>query len=281
MDAPSHFVPKQAMSFDGKLFEIIGADETLTIAKYEMTLLPPFPSGAIIHDAACGLGPVTQSILATSPPDDIKFYATDIAPPMVGIYNQVSSAGNWPVKAEVMDAQSLTFPDATFSHTFLSFGLPIIDDPVTAAKEMYRTLAPGGIAVTAFWLQIPQGECAQETRKAVWGPDAHIAIEPKPQHKDRDFLRSLLVQGGFELTDVQLYEKSAFLPVKDLDEFARAIWTAIGQPPGGWTKEDEEKWDEAVSAYKTLLAKKPGYHVDEDGNVTLEAIAQICIAKKA
>ncbi len=185
------------------------------------------------------------------------------------------------LKAEVMDTQSLTFPDATFSHTFLSFGLPIIDDPVAAAKEMYRTLAPGGTAVTAFWLQIPQGECAHETRKAIWGPDAHIAVEPKPQHKDWDFIRSLLVQGGFEFTGVQIYEKSAFLPVKDLDEFARAIWTAIGQPPGGWTKEDEEKWDEAVSTYKTLLQKKPGYHVDKGGNVTLEAIAQICIVKKA
>ena len=136
MAAPSEFVPKQAMPFDGKLFDIIGADETLTIAKHEMTLLPPFPSGAVIHDAACGLGPVTQSILATAPPSDIKFYATDIAPPMVGIYNQVSSGNNWPVKAEVMDAQKLTLPDAMFSHTFLSFGLPIIKDPVAAAKEI-------------------------------------------------------------------------------------------------------------------------------------------------
>ncbi|KAI1186648.1 hypothetical protein F5B17DRAFT_431332 [Nemania serpens] len=82
-----------------------------------------------------------------------------------------------------------------FSHTFFSFRLSIIDDPVAAAKEMYRTLAPGGTAVTAFSLQIPQGECAQETRMAVYGPDAHLA----------------------------LYEKSAFLPVQDLDEFARAI----------------------------------------------------------
>ena len=146
---------------------------------------------------------------------------------------------------------------------------------------LYRTLAPGGTAVTAFWLQIPQGECAQETRMAVYGPDAHLAVEPKPQHKDRDYIRSLLVQGGFQFAGVQLYEKSAFLPVKDIDEFARAIWTAIGQPPGGWSHEDEDKWDVAVSTYKTLLAKKPGYHVDENGNITLEAIAQICIVKKA
>ncbi len=49
MASPSSFVPKKAMPFDAKLFEIIGADETLSIAEYEMTLLPPFPPDSIIH----------------------------------------------------------------------------------------------------------------------------------------------------------------------------------------------------------------------------------------
>lgn len=280
MDA-SGFVPKQAIAFDSKLFEIIGADETLTIANHEMELLPPFHEDSIIHDAACGLGPVTQSILATAPPEGIKIHATDVQPPMVGIYNQNASGRGWPSRAEIMDAQKTTFPDHTFSHVFLSFGLPILEDPVAAAREMYRTLKPGGTAVTAFWLQIPQGECAGETRRAVWGPQAKLAVEPKPQHKDRDYIRSLLVEGGFAHDDVELHEKSAFLPVRDLDEFAVAIWTAIGKPEGGWTREDEERWDEAVAKYKELLQKKSGFSVDNDGNITLEAIAQIAIVRKA
>jgi SAM-dependent methyltransferase len=280
MAAPSSFVPKMAMPFDAKLFGIIGADETLGIAEYEMTLLPPFPPDSVIHDSACGLGPVTQNIIATSPPDTIKIEATDLAPPMVGIYNNIAGARKWPSKASLMDAQKLTYPDATFSHVFLSFGLPILEDPVAAAKEIYRTLKPGGTAVTAFWLQIPQGECAQDTRRAIWGPDAKLALEPKPQHKDRDYIRSLLVEGGFKFEDVKLYEKSAFLPVKDFDEFALAIWSALGQPEGGWTTEDEEKWDIAVAKYKELLAKKPGFNIDADGKITLEAIAQVAIVQK-
>jgi len=280
MAAPSGFVPKKAMPFDAKLFEIIGADETLGIAEHEMTLLPPFAPDSVIHDAACGLGPVTQSIIATSPPDTVKIEATDLAPPMVGIYNNIATARKWPSKAVIMDAQKLTFPDSTFSHVFLSFGLPILENPVATAKEIYRTLKPGGTAVTAFWLQIPQGECAQDTRRAIWDPDAKLALEPKPQHKDRDYIRSLLVEGGFTFEDVQLYEKSAFLHFKDLDEFATAIWSAIGQPLGGWSAEDEEKWDVAVSKYKELLAKKPGFSVDADGKITLEAIAQIAIVQK-
>lgn len=280
MAAPSRFVPKKAMAFDAKLFEIIGADETLGIAQHEMTLLPPFPADSLIHDAACGLGPVTQSIIATSPPETIKIEATDLAPPMVGIYNNIATAKKWPSKAVIMDAQKLSFPDESFTHVFLSFGLPIIQDPVAAAKEIYRTLKPGGTAVTAFWLQIPQGECAQDTRRAIWGPDAKLAIEPNHRHKDKEYIRDLLVEGGFKFEDVKLYEKSAFLPVKDLDEFATAIWSAIGQPQGGWTAEDDEKWDMAVGKYKELLAKKPGFNIEADGKITLEAIAQIAIVCK-
>ncbi|KAK8028382.1 hypothetical protein PG991_005438 [Apiospora marii] len=199
MDAPG-FAPNQAMPFSQKMFETIGADETPTIAKFEMSLLPP--------------SQVTPS--STTPP-------------------AVSAPSPRP-----------------FTHVFLSFGLPILDDPVRAAKEMYRTLRPGGTAVTAFWLQIPQGECAGETRRAVYGADARLAVEPKPQHKDRDYIRGLLVEGGFRFEDVQLHEKSAFLSVQSLDESALAIWSAIGVPPGGWTQNDEDTWDAAVAKYKEL-----------------------------
>ncbi|KAI1210083.1 S-adenosyl-L-methionine-dependent methyltransferase [Annulohypoxylon truncatum] len=236
MAAPSGFVPKQAMLFDDKLFQIIGADETLTIAQYEMSILPTFPLDSIIHDNACGLGPVTQSILATSPSDTIKFHATDVAPPI-----------------------KLVFSNSTFAHSFLSFGLPIIDDPVAAAKEMYRTLKTGGTAITAFWLSILQGESAQETRRAVWGPDTRLAVEPKMRHNDREYIRNQLVEGGFGFEDVQL---------------------AIGQPAGGWKKEDEEKWDTEVAKYKDILTKKEGFHVDGDSKITLEAVAHVAIVKK-
>ncbi|KAG8168791.1 hypothetical protein KVR01_001540 [Diaporthe batatas] len=275
MSAPTGFVPKKVMPFDGKLFEIIGADETLTIAKHLMTLLPSlaFPADAVIHDSACGLGPVTESILATSPPSSIKIFATDFAPPMTAIYNSIAEAKNWPSRAEVMDVQHLSFPDATFSHVFLSFGLPIIDDPIAAAREMYRTLKPGGTAITAFWLHMPQGECAQKVRRAIWGPDARLNIEPHPEHSDKGYLKSLLVKGGFKSED-------SVLPVKDIDELATAIWSVIGQPQGGWAEDDEEKWDEAITTYKEILTKEPGYQVDQDGNIALTGTAQIVIVRK-
>ncbi|KAK8112206.1 uncharacterized protein PG998_008663 [Apiospora kogelbergensis] len=225
------FAPKQVTPFGQKMVEIIGADETLIIAKYEMNLLPPFPAGANIHDVACGLGPVTESLLATKLPSSIQIKATDI-----------------------VHGMKLESQDKTFSHSFLSFGLPIMEDPVLAAKEMYHALQPGGTAVTAFWMQIPQAECAQETRRAVYGDDSRLALEPMPQHEDPGYIRSLL--------------------------FALAIWSAIGVPPGGWTQNVEDTWDTAVAKYKELLAKKSGFHIDGKGNITLEAIAQVAVVQR-
>ena len=139
MAAPSAFVPKQAMSNDDKLFGIIGGDETKHVAQYEMTLIPPISSAATVHDIACGLGPVTESILATGArPKEIV--ATDLVPPMVSIYNNLAEVHSWPSRASVMDCQKLDFPDGHFTHNFLSFGLPIIADPAKAASELYRTL---------------------------------------------------------------------------------------------------------------------------------------------
>lgn len=288
MSATTDSIPKKAMPFDGDLFKIIGASSTLTIAQHEMTLLgspsadspSPFPSDSVIHDAACGLGPVTESILATAPPSTIKIHATDVAPPMANIFNQSAEAKNWHCRAEIMDAQKLNFPDATFSHVFLSFGLPIIEDPVAAASEMYRTLKPGGTAITAFWLHNPQGECAIKVDRAIRGPESRLTIEPHAQHGDRGYIRSLLVKGGFKSEDCQLYEHSAYLHVRDVRELATAIWTAIGRPRSGWTKEDDERWDEAIAKYEELLPKEPGYQVDGDGNVTLTGTAQIVIVRK-
>lgn len=55
-------------------------------------------------------------------------------------------------------------------------------------------LKPGGTTVTAFWLHIPQGECAQKTRRAVWGPDARLKVEPQPEHSDEGYIREISFQ---------------------------------------------------------------------------------------
>jgi SAM-dependent methyltransferase len=282
--AMAPFIPKQAMPRDDKLFAIIGADSTLTVAHHELDIIKghteyTMDDGAVIHDAACGLGPVTEATLEAYPDKSITVHATDIAPPMADIYNMFAEQKGWPSRAVIMNCEDLQFPNETFTHTFLSFGLPIIADPIAASKEMYRTLKPGGTAVTAFWLSIPHGESAGETRRKVWGKDAMLQVEPHERHKDPTYNPELLNAGGFK-GEVFTKNVPVTLAVDDIDQFATAIWSAIGEPKGGWTQEDEDRWDEAVTAYKEVLSQKPGYKVDENGKISLESLAQIAIAKK-
>src|SRR5471032_196937 len=50
-----------------------------------------------------------------------------------------------------MDAQALTFPDASFDAATCRFGLMFCPDPIKAASEIRRVLKPGARFATAVW----------------------------------------------------------------------------------------------------------------------------------
>lgn len=270
------------MPFHGNLFDIIGADETVAIAHHEMTLLgcPAFPADAVIHDAACGLGAVTKSILATSPAPTIKIHATDIAPPMTGTINQSAEANHWPCRAEIMGRAG-----ASLRGRHLHLRLPVLRP---AYHRRPRRRRPRDVSHPQVGRHGRHGLLAAPTRRASapsrcagpCGAPAPGSPSSHPQHSDRGYIKSLLVEGGSRADDFQVYEHSALLAVRDVDELANAIWSAIGRPRGGWTEEDDEQWDEVVAKYKELLPEEPGYQVDGDGNVTLKATVQIVIARE-
>jgi ubiquinone/menaquinone biosynthesis C-methylase UbiE len=60
------------------------------------------------------------------------------------------------VSTDVLDVRDLkTLEDNTFTHVITNFGFaPDVKDlsgPLKAAKEMYRVLQPGGVAVVTTW----------------------------------------------------------------------------------------------------------------------------------
>jgi ubiquinone/menaquinone biosynthesis C-methylase UbiE len=111
------------------------------------SLLPPLPSDAVIHDNGCGTGAVTSAILAAHP--SLTTHCTDANAYMI-------ESIKWPnVKAEVMRAQELTFPDSFFAYSLTTFVAANLDDGPFAAGHLYRTLKPGGTAVVATWKSMP------------------------------------------------------------------------------------------------------------------------------
>lgn len=77
-------------------------------------------------------------------PEGIDVVATDIAPAMVSRIRARALALHRPVRAEVMDAAALDYPDGSFDLVVLHLALAVVPDPLRAAREAARVLRPGG-----------------------------------------------------------------------------------------------------------------------------------------
>lgn len=120
------------------------------------TLTPPINSSSYVLDNAAGTGIVSAVIKMQQPHAHIK--AVDLSPNMLETLKIKMEANNWTdVETEVLDVRDLkTLHDKTFSHIITNMGFaPDVNDmegPLKAAKEMWRVLKPGGVAVVTTWI---------------------------------------------------------------------------------------------------------------------------------
>ncbi|WAO95358.1 Methyltransf-25 domain-containing protein [Fusarium falciforme] len=79
-----------------------------------------------------------------------EIHAVDGPENMVRIRAERIPSGTKAHTATMM-GEELAFPDGTFSHSFTNMGLMFFADPAKGAKEIWRTLQPGGVAVVTTW----------------------------------------------------------------------------------------------------------------------------------
>lgn len=77
-------------------------------------------------------------------PAGVEVVATDITPAMVDRLERRAQKMEKKVRAEVMDAANLNFPDKSFDCVVLHLALAVVPDPVAAIQEASRVLKPGG-----------------------------------------------------------------------------------------------------------------------------------------
>lgn len=107
--------------------------------------------GEHVLDVACGTGLVTFKAADATGPSG-RVVATDISGTMVELLTAEAAArGLTHVRAERRDAEALGLDDGTFDVALCALGLMYVPDPVTALREMYRVLKPGGRIVAAVW----------------------------------------------------------------------------------------------------------------------------------
>ncbi|MDJ0948282.1 MAG: class I SAM-dependent methyltransferase [Alphaproteobacteria bacterium] len=107
--------------------------------------------GERVLDVACGTGLVSFRV-AEAVGDLGEVIGTDISGEMIETARRIAAErGLDNVRFERCDAEDLFVDDEAYDAALCGLGLMYVPDPVTALKEMWRSLKPGGRAAAAVW----------------------------------------------------------------------------------------------------------------------------------
>lgn len=240
--------------------------------------LSGLPSEPVVHDNACGTGALTDEVLKVYPKAQIE--ATDAAAPMVDIVNaQTKTRGlAEQVNGSVMDGAELTFPDSKFDASVTNFGIFFLPDPLLGAKEIYRTLRPGGTAVLTCW----------ENLDLIYGifVDAEKLVRPEREFTRPDFLLKwkekgtmevLLGEAGFQ--KVEMENVKVLFWGHDIDDLAGGLGENMkGFVGENYSKEEKERCVPCVKEY--LESEGRSLLVREDAKLGVRMSAWVAKAIK-
>ncbi|GKU06183.1 s-adenosyl-l-methionine-dependent methyltransferase [Fusarium langsethiae] len=286
MNAPESdypYAPKQALKPTPELYGELVSDGMEQLASASISFIDfSLSSEAIVHDIGCGLGAATAAIVAASSADNTKITGSDIEDKVLDIYREEIVKNDWPAEAVKADATALPFADGAFTHAVgnaLLFVLP--NDGIDAMKEMYRTLKQDGVAIVNSWAYVPTLPAivaACEKTRPAGTPLPRQGLE---KWESEDFLRNIVLQGGFTADKVKLKKKDVFVTIGELKHFATMLWSFIGgTSTAGWLESDEENWDVAVDTVAEALKKSEGFEELGKGKNKIMFKTNVVAAKK-
>jgi ubiquinone/menaquinone biosynthesis C-methylase UbiE len=281
--ASTAFVPKKCVKKDPALYARMAGDSTQKVAAHLLTLLPPFPPNSVIHDNGCGDGAVTAAVMAATPPPGpgSLIHATDINPSMIKAISQRANANSWPVKTAIMPAESLKFSDESIGTSISNQVLLFTSNQGTdAAKQIFRTLSPGGTAAATTWLEMPYAAPMKAAHAATRDKDVALPFVIPEVWSTPTYLKDVLHKGGFLESKIKMSVSDVYMDLKDIQELATIVWSYLGIPGGGWTENDEWNWDKAIDVFVEVLEKGGNYQKLESGEGRVKFVANIAIATK-
>lgn len=221
MASTTDHMPKQAKALlegQGKVdvYNATGGAVTAQFAAHNLSLIPSIPPGSIIHDNACGDGTVSRLILSSSPPPkDVKIHATDIDQVFLDSFTSDVTKNTWPVEITPQNLNSLSFPSNYFTHSITNIGIIFASSSgLDGAKEIYRSLKPGGTAVVNCWEHItwlaPFMRAVMTTRP---GPSPPL---PPVNWADGTQLQKVMKEAGFEEGKMRVERSEAWARTRDL-----------------------------------------------------------------
>ncbi|RMJ07774.1 hypothetical protein CDV36_012628 [Fusarium kuroshium] len=203
--------------------------------------IKPINDKSIILDNACGTGIVTDLLLRSksASADQPEIHAVDGAENMVRITAETIPSSTRAHTATML-GEDLTFPDGTFSHSFTNMSLMFFADPVKGAKEIWRTLQPGGVAVVTIWTAPRNMDVIRDVQMQIKPDDPPFQIPVSPEWLKTYHTVGLLNQAG--LRDIQASEVEVHFGAETAEAVADILAEGVGAMVfAAWTDDEKKK----------------------------------------
>jgi ubiquinone/menaquinone biosynthesis C-methylase UbiE len=184
-----------------------------TQAMFDLARLAP---GRRVLDLGTGAGDVALRAAGIVGPQG-KVVAIDSSPGMVeAARGSVREAGTANVTVAEMDAQSLSFPEASFDAVLARMVLMFVEDLPRALAGIARVLAPGGRFAATTWSAIERNPFHSALHDVARGygplPDPPPEIVRAFRLSDLDALRRALTAAGFRDVEVRTVGGERVIP---------------------------------------------------------------------
>jgi SAM-dependent methyltransferase len=234
-------------------------------------------SGEAVLDVGCGTGETTLE-LSRRVGEVGKVLGIDVSRPMLSLARRrLEAAGLSQTRFEDGDAQTHSFPPASFDLVFSRFGIMFFADPVAAFRNLRGALGVRGRVAFVCWRHVVENPWVAVPMAAAF---QHIPQPPPPppdgpgefSFADRDRVHGILSEAGF--TDITIEPEDLLIGGASLDV---TVDTTLSMGPVGAAlrEADPTKREPVAHAVREAFAPYAGH-----GGVRLGAAVWIVQAKR-
>jgi ubiquinone/menaquinone biosynthesis C-methylase UbiE len=215
--------------------------------------------------------------MATRNVKPATLHLVDAAPGMVAIARDKfeGQQPNLNIHCATMPAERLDFPDESFTHSITNLGILFFTDADQGAKEIFRTLKPGGTAVVTSWQDLGYLPLLHQAQQAV-RPDALLINLPikdvwfRPEH-----VREVLERAGFG--EVEVSAARVHYAGERAGDVSSLLSTQARSSLQDWSEEELGRFKDALDGLIEAAAEK---FEKPDGSVAvgipMVAIVAVC-----
>jgi ubiquinone/menaquinone biosynthesis C-methylase UbiE len=189
--------------------------------------LAQIPSGSRVLDVATGRGAVLFPVAERVGPSGAVI-GIDLSEEMVRTTGEdVRRRGLQNVEIRRMDAEELSFADASFDHVLCGLGLFFFPDVLRALSEIRRVLRQGGVVAASTWgKEEPAWDRLYSLGRTYAPPDsprAGSAGSTAPDFETPQGMQALCSEAGF--VNVQVFQEAADFVYASKEEWWKTQWS--------------------------------------------------------